>query len=148
MARFCTNCGTSMDDNSGFCGKCGHTMGGVTAGGPVLAVPTASAGGLTDNVAGLLAYLLIPAIVFLFVDPYNRNRFVRFHSFQSIFLAVFLFAVNLVLGLLPIIGWAISFLVSIASFALWIVLMVKAYNGQKWKLPVIGDMAEKQANTV
>jgi uncharacterized membrane protein len=136
------------DDAAGFCTKCGHAMAGgaAPAGGPVLAAPTTTAGGLTDNVAGLLAYLLIPAIVFLLVEPYNHNRFVRFHSFQCIILSVFLFVVHLILGLIPIIGWAISILISLASLALWIILMIKAYNGQMWKLPVIGDMAEKQAN--
>jgi len=120
-------------------------------GGPVAAAPApaVSTGGLTDNVAGMLAYVtIIPAIVFLVVEPYNRNRFVRFHAFQCLFTAAALIVIHIVLMMIPIIGWALSGLISLATLALVIVLMIKAYNGQKWKLPVIGDMAEKQADAV
>jgi len=153
MARFCTNCGTSVDDTATFCSKCGHAMAGAAtgAGGAAAAAApaTVNAGGLAENVAGMLAYVtFIPAIIFLVMEPYNRNRFVRFHSFQCIFLTVFLFALNLVLGFIPIIGWAVSSLVGLAMLALWIVLLIKAYGGQMWKVPVVGDMAEKQANAM
>jgi uncharacterized membrane protein len=151
MARFCTNCGAAVDDGAGFCSKCGHGMTGATgaSGGAAAAPATATGGGLTDNVAGMLAYVtFIPAIIFLVIEPYNRNRFVRFHAFQCIFLTVFLVALHIVLGFLPIVGWAISALVSLATLALWIILLIKAYGGQMWKLPVIGDMAEKQANAM
>jgi uncharacterized membrane protein len=90
----------------------------------------------------------IPAIVFLLLEPYNRNRFIRFHSFQCIFLCIGLVAIHIVLLAVPIIGWAISIFVNLGSLVLWIVLLLKAYQGQKFKLPVIGDLAEKQANTV
>jgi uncharacterized membrane protein len=128
-------------------------MAGAAApvGGPVAAAPApaVSTGGLTDNVAGMLAYVtIIPAIVFLVVEPYNRNRFVRFHAFQCLFTAAALIVIHIVLMMIPIIGWALSGLISLATLALVIVLMIKAYNGQKWKLPVIGDMAEKQADAV
>jgi uncharacterized membrane protein len=111
---------------------------------------------LADNIAGALAYLFIPAIVFLFVDPYKRNRFVRFHSFQAITLAVVLFVFNVIIGniLLGSVfsvmsgGWTFYSLIRLAELILWVFLMVKAYQGQRYKLPVIGDFAEKQANAV
>jgi uncharacterized membrane protein len=104
---------------------------------------------MADNVAGMLAYVtFIPAIVFLAMAPYNRNSFIRFHAFQCIFFSVALFAIHLVLDFIPIIGWAISLLVSLAALGLWLVLLMKAYQGQRWKVPIIGDMAEKQANAM
>lgn len=153
MARFCTNCGTANDDAAAFCSKCGHAMAGaaVPAGGPVAAAPAPAtgAGGLADNVAGMLAYVtIIPAIIFLVMEPYNRNRFVRFHSFQCLFTAVALIVIHIVLNMVPLLGWAVSMLVSAASLVLWVILLVKAYNGQMWKLPVVGDLAEKQANAM
>jgi uncharacterized membrane protein len=101
---------------------------------------------MADNVAGMLAYVtFIPAIIFLLIAPYNRSSFVRFHSFQCIFFSVALFVIHLVLGFIPVLGWALSLLVSLAALVLWIMLLVKAYQGQRFKLPVIGDLAEKQA---
>ena len=152
MARFCTSCGTANDDAAGFCSKCGHAMAGGTppAGGPVVAVPATAAPGLTDNVAGMLAYItIIPAIVFLVVEPYNRNRFIRFHAFQSIFLCVAWIILHTALRIvLPWFLWPLWGLIDLALFALWVVLLIKAYGGQKWKLPIVGDMAEKQADAV
>jgi uncharacterized membrane protein len=118
----------------------------------------ASVGGMTDNVAGMLAYVtIIPAILFLVIEPYNKNRFVRFHSFQNIFLHVAafvawiaLFIISAVLAFIPILGHLVAFLLwmvlSVGLLVVWIMLLIKANQGQMWKLPVIGDMAEKQAN--
>ena len=95
----------------------------------------------------MLAYVtFIPAIIFLLLEPYSRNRFIRFHSFQCIFLSVALFVIHIVLMFIPIIGWLISLFVSLGALVLWIVLLIKAYQGQKFKVPFIGDLAEKQAN--
>ena len=148
MAKFCTSCGSTMDDGAVFCSKCGKGSPGASAPGAVAAPAAApAAGGLTDNVAGMLAYItIIPAIIFLVMEPYNRNKFIRFHSFQCIFLWVALVVIHIVLGFIPIVGWALSIFVSLAALALWIVLLIKAYNGQMWKVPVVGDIAEKQAN--
>ncbi len=82
MARFCTSCGSAMDDGAGFCPKCGKAVAGAAAGSGAAPAPAMApaAGGLTDNVAGMLAYItIIPAILFLVMEPYNRNRFIRFH---------------------------------------------------------------------
>ena len=113
---------------------------------------------MEENVAGMLAYItIIPAIIFLVIEPYNRNRFVRFHSFQNIFFHVAMFALGIALGivsailhLIPVIGWIMTAvlipLCYLGAFVLWLLLLLKAYQHQIFKLPVIGDMAEKQAN--
>ncbi len=115
----------------------------------------ATGNGLTDNLAGLLAYVtIIPAIVFLVVEPYNKNRFIRFHSFQCIFLCIAMIALSIafsILTFIPFIGLIllpVHLIIWLGGLALWIILMMKAYQGQMFKLPVIGDMAEKQANAV
>jgi len=110
--------------------------------------------GLSDNAAGGLAYItIIPAIVFLIVAPYNRIPFVRFHSWQSIFLAIAWIAADvlvMIIGHLPVIAlidvvlWP---LVALGFFILWIIVLIKAFNGEKFKIPFIGDLAEKQANS-
>lgn len=133
-----------MADGATVCPGCGKAA--ATA-----ATAAAPASGLQDNVAGLLAYLFIPAIIFLVLEPYNRNKFIRFHSFQSLFFTAAMIALNFVLAIIamiPFLGFVTLFLwplIYLASFILWIVLMVKAYGGQKFKVPVIGDLAEKQA---
>lgn len=146
---FCTVCGAQTPDGSTVCPA--H----AGAGGRPSAAP---AGGMTDNVAGMLAYVtIIPAILFLVIEPYNKSRFVRFHSFQNIFLHVAglvlwiaLFIVSAVLAVIPILGHVVAFLLwlclSVGLLIVWIMLLLKANQGHMWKLPVIGDMAEKQAN--
>jgi uncharacterized membrane protein len=113
---------------------------------------------MDENVAGLLAYItFIPAIIFLVVEPYNRNRFVRFHAFQSLFftagvvvLEVMLAIVSIFLHILPVIGSIIALvlwpIVWLGVFIAWLLLVIKAYQHQMFKLPFIGDLAEKQAN--
>ena len=145
---FCIACGAQMADGATVCPACGRGTAGAAG-----VVSPAAVGGLTDNVAGALAYVtIIPAIVFLVMEPYNRNRFIRFHSFQCIFTAVAWTALWIVLGIvvrIPFFGW-LTFLIwpliSLGGFVIWLILVLKAYQGQKFKLPVIGDIAEKQAN--
>ncbi len=144
MARFCASCGTQMADNAAACPACGKsgTVAGVSGG----ATPAASGGGLADNVAGALAYVtIIPAIIFLVMEPYNKNKFIRFHAFQCLFIAAAGFVIS-ILAVIPILGW-IAFLVGMpALFIAWIICVVKAYGNEKFKLPLLGDFAEKQAN--
>ncbi len=136
---FCTGCGNEVPAGAAACPGCGKSTAGV-------AVPSsASTGGLTDNVAAALAYLFIPAIIFLVIEPYNKNRFVRFHSFQSLFYTVACIVVHFVLALIPLINLIAVPLFALGTFVLWIVLVLKAFQGQKFKLPVIGDIAEQQA---
>ena len=102
---------------------------------------------MPDNLVGLLAYItIIPAIIFLVVPPYNQSRFVRFHCFQCIFLCVGLIAISIGLGFIPVIGWILSPFVGLAGFIAALVAAMKAYGNQTWKIPVIGEFAEKQAN--
>ena len=107
---------------------------------------------MTDNVAGMLAYItIIPAIIFLVMEPYNKNRFVRFHAFQNIFLCVammILWFAFIILDFVPglvLIMFPLHMVVWLGFFILWIILLIKANQGQMFKLPIIGDMAEKQA---
>ena len=145
---FCPSCGAQIADGT-TCPKCaGSASPGTT---PVVATQT-TAGGLEDNVAGALAYVtIIPAIVFLVLEPFNRRRFVRFHSFQCLFFAVawtVLWICLSIIAHIPFLGWATIIvwpLISLGGFVIWLILVLKAYQGQMFKLPVIGDMAEKQA---
>jgi uncharacterized membrane protein len=105
--------------------------------------------GLSDNAASGLAYFtFIPAIIFLVVAPYNQNATVRFHSWQSIFLtgaAVVVWVLQLILMVIPIIGWLISLLLALGLLVVWILCVVNGFNGKRFKLPIIGALAEKQA---
>jgi len=140
---FCNMCGAQIADGTTTCAACS---------GRAAAAPVASASGMADNVAGMLAYVtFIPAIIFLVTAPYNQSRFVRFHSYQSIFFCVAVFAVQVALSVLTVVPLLIfltaplHMLVFLGSLILWIVLLLKANQGQMFKLPVIGDLAEKQA---
>lgn len=145
---FCPSCGSQIPAGAAACPACA----GGSATPPVAAPAAAPAAGLTDNVAAMLAYItFIPAILFLMLEPYNKSRFIRFHSFQCIFLTVAFFALGIVLSIftmIPVIGLImipVHFLIWVGALVLWIILLLKAYQGQMFKLPVIGDMAEKQA---
>jgi len=108
--------------------------------------PQAAQSGLSDNTAGALAYVtIIPAIIFLLIEPYNKNSFVRFHAWQCIFLAIASIAIHLVLGIIPVIGWFILPFVSLGILIIWIIALVKALNGEKYQLPIIGKFAAQQA---
>jgi uncharacterized membrane protein len=152
MAGFCTNCGAQLPDNANHCPSCGKPApsAGPTAAPAAAPTQSGAAGGLTDNVAGLLAYVtIIPAIIFLVIEPYNRSRFIRFHAFQSIFFFVAVIIVSVVMpfiAVIPFFGVLLWALVCLAELILWLLLMFKAYGGEMWKLPVVGDIAEKQAN--
>jgi uncharacterized membrane protein len=102
--------------------------------------------GLQENIAGLLCYLFgwVTGIIFYIIEP--KNKFVRFHAVQSIALTVVLMVIYFILFIIPVIGWIISGLLGFAFFFLWIFLMYQAYKGKMYKLPVIGDFAEKQAS--
>ena len=163
---FCVHCGTQVADGTPVCPNCGQSATQPSAGSgaaaqpapaPVPAASSAAAGGLDENIAGMLAYFtIIPAIVFLVIEPYNRSRFVRFHAFQCIFGVVAIIVIDIALGIaaailhvIPGIGWMMStalwWLWSLAVLALWVLVVIKAYQHEIYKLPLIGDMAERQA---
>ena len=97
-----------------------------------------------DNILGAVAYLLgfITGIVLLLVE--KKSQFVRFHAMQSTMLFGGIFVANFALGFIPILGWIVGLLLTFTAFILWIVLMWKAFQGEMYKVPKIGDMAEKQ----
>jgi uncharacterized membrane protein len=160
---FCPNCGASVEGK--FCAKCGSAVGtgGPTPGAQPYTTPPPGAqsysqpqaSGLSDNVASALCYVLglITGILFLVLAPYNQNKTIRFHAFQSIFFhvawIVFWIVLTIVTMVMP---WSLhilitlfSLLLSLGGLLVWILLIVKAYNNDRFKLPVIGDLAEKQA---
>lgn len=105
--------------------------------------------------AGMLAYVtIIPAIIFLVTAPYSRNRFVRFHSFQSIFFCLALFVLGIAFSIITVVPFMalitlpLNLLLGVGGLIIWIILLLKANQGLMYKLPVIGDMAEKQANAM
>ena len=160
---FCSGCGLPVEGQ--FCTNCGKPVAAPqSAAVPPAPQPqfspaaTPNAAGMADNVAGALCYVLgfITGIVFLVLAPYNQNKFIRFHAFQSIFLSAAWIAVviveQIIDHILIMISWRLVLLIAtawtlvgLAFLVLAIVLVVKAYQGQRWKLPVIGALAEKQA---
>ena len=107
---------------------------------------------LSDNGAGAIAYItFLPAIAFLVMPPYNKSSFVRFHAWQSIFLTVAwvaLFVILAILARIPffaLIIFPMMLLIDLGMFVLWILVAIKALNGLRFKLPIIGALAESQA---
>ncbi len=119
----------------------------------------ASAAGLEDNAASALCYVLgfITGILFLVLEPYKNNRTIKFHAFQSIFLSVGVILIRIVLTILfTAVGYSMglgmigllglfSLLVSLAFFALWLFMIISAYQGKQIVLPIIGPLAQQQA---
>jgi uncharacterized membrane protein len=173
----CPQCGASSPDYAVFCQRCGTPVtkaradeAGATSSHATSEVARerdmprgeshaeSSDDGLPipENVAGVMAYITItPAIVFLFVEPFKRNFFVRFHAFQHLFLWIAGFALSIVAGILSMLMQLIPFmrvlvfplggLIGLAWFFLWVLLIVKAYQHELFKLPFIGDLAEQRA---
>jgi uncharacterized membrane protein len=148
---FCPNCGSSVDGK--FCAKCGASVGLGTdppPSGSTFTTQTPSAGGtgLTDNVAAALCYIPIIGLIFLLIEPYNRNKLIRFHAFQSLFLLAAVIVLNIFLSVLATMMFSLYFLwslIHLAEVVLWLFLIFKAFSGAKVLLPVIGPIAEKQA---
>ena len=167
---FCSNCGAEVQGR--FCAKCGTPAPAAAAssGPPPEPPPSAytaplpppsappQAAGLDENMACALCYLLglLTGILFLVLEPYNKNRLIRFHAFQAIFLNVAWIAVYIALSIvsfvllpIPFLGPMLMIVLHLAAglgvFILWLMLMYKAYNRERWVLPVIGPLAEKQA---
>ncbi|MCM8792491.1 MAG: DUF4870 domain-containing protein [Candidatus Omnitrophica bacterium] len=101
--------------------------------------------GMQANLEALLTYLLgfITGIVFYVVE--KENKFVRFHAMQSIVTFGFIFVLSIVVSFIPFLGLILNILISIIFLILWIILMIKAYQGEDFKLPIAGDIAEKNA---
>ncbi|MBP9814184.1 DUF4870 domain-containing protein [Candidatus Woesebacteria bacterium] len=97
-----------------------------------------------ENLMGAASYLLgfVTGIVMLLIE--KQSKFVRFHAMQSTLLFAGVFVANIVLGFVPILGWLVGLFLSFAAFILWIVCMWKAFQGEMYKVPYVGDMAVKQ----
>ncbi len=147
---FCSKCGAQLNQGAAFCPACGAATGATTATGSGAApAPAAAATGMTSNVAAMLCYLpfagWIISIIFLCIEPQKNDRFVRFAAFQAIFITVAMFVLWWVFWYaLPLVLLPLSWLVRLGILVLQVFLMFKAYNNEKFKVPVIGDMAEKQ----
>ena len=128
-------------------------MGGAAPAGAGPGAPPPAAGtGMAENVASALCYVLglITGILFLVLAPYNQNKTIRFHAFQSIFMHVAMIAVYIVLGILVrmmlgFVGVMLFPLIGLAVFVLWLYLIISAYQGKMVVLPVIGPLAQQQA---
>ena len=101
--------------------------------------------GMKAELAAALSYVFgfVTGIVFFVVE--KKNKFVRFHAMQSIILFASLFVLQIIFYAIPLIGWIIRMLLSLAGFVLWIILLIKASQGEYFKLPGIGNIAEKNA---
>jgi uncharacterized membrane protein len=168
---FCSQCGAQVDGR--FCAKCGAPSPGATGPGPApsdapghspQAPPPSpspatplSLPGLDNNAAAALCYLalVLTGVLFLFLEPYNRNKTIRFHAFQSIFvwvgIMVVSIGVNLVFGTIlggPHTYWLMDLIWTVFGLGilvLWLSLMYRAYNGERWVAPVVGQFAERFA---
>ena len=141
-----------MPDAAAFCPGCGQGM-------PPVERVQGKVGALSRTLAGALAYCtIVPAIIFLLIEPYNRDRFVRFHSFQcigfwlaAVVIGAILRAAAFLLGFVPLLGYLaillLSMVTSLGLLAIWVVLVVKALQGEMFKLPLVGDFAEQHAST-
>ena len=162
---FCANCGAASNETSGFCASCGKPIGGTAAsavpatatGGAVASAPAVAASSMSSNVAAALSYVLgfITGIIFLVLEPYKNDRFVRFHAMQSILYCaaciVFSIAWSIIVSILMAITvWMgailtpIGLLLSLGLFVFWLFLMYQAYNRREYRIPIIGSIAAKQ----
>jgi uncharacterized membrane protein len=142
---FCPKCGTENAESSKFCQKCGSMIL------PEPAKSTDTDTGLEPNLAGLLSYALGPITGLIMILLEKRNGFARFHAMQSIVTfgpAILLLVAFSILSRLHYVGVlfeVLCWLVAVPAVILWIVLMVKAYQGERYKLPIAGDIAEKNS---
>ena len=149
---FCKACGQDIG-GAAFCPKCGAGQSGAAAPAPAPAAAPSSEG-MEENVAGLLCYILcwLTGLIFLLID---KRPFVRFHAAQSIGLSIAMVVVYFVVAIaiammsfmhLGFLALAIYPLLGMAVFALWIFLMYKAYQHEKFMLPIIGNLVDGMVN--
>ena len=158
----CPLCAARMPETAAFCPGCGQSMVGQSVVPSTVNEPRAlgTVGALHENIAGALAYItFVPAVLFLVLDPYNRNRFIRFHSVQCLLLwaagiaiAIALKLASVVLFIIPVLGpllvLLVSMVVGLAAVVIWFVLVIKAFQGEMFKLPMLGDLAEQYAGSI
>ena len=143
---FCKACGTELG-GAAFCPKCGASQ--TTSAVPMATAPAASSEGLAENVAGLLCYVLgwLTGIIFILID---KRPFVRFHAAQSIVvfgaLTILKVGLGIVMGVGGFVGfglWAmISMVLGLLGLVLWILLMIKAYQHELFRVPIVAPIAD------
>ncbi len=166
----CQTCGTVLAADTRFCQSCGSPTEpqpdvSTPVGGGAAAVAAMPPTGQTvsktmdTNVVGALTYLagFVTGIIFLVLDPYKANSFVRFHAFQSIFFNVAWIAfwivwmilsavlTPLTAGIFGLIALPLMLIFIVAGFGIWLFLMYQAYQQKLYKLPIVGKFAADQA---
>jgi len=156
---FCQKCGTENPEGAKFCSKCGAELAPPAGGSETPATPPAQTSiGLQPNIAGLLCYVAgwITGIVFLVIE--KKSTFVKFHAWQSIMTFGVLTVVQIILSIisgialltlsLGVFGFVhvLGVIVWVITVGLWIALMILAYQGKMWKVPLAGNWAEKRAS--
>jgi uncharacterized membrane protein len=107
--------------------------------------PTAAGAGLSDAAASALAYVtFIPAVIFLVLAPYNEKPVIKFHAIQELGLTVIGICLHLIL-VIPILGWLVYVVGGIALLVVWVICILKASQGNAFKIPVIGKFAAEQS---
>jgi uncharacterized membrane protein len=155
----CSSCGATVSEGAAFCSVCGSPISATPGSMPTHGKASSAGAGISSNVAAALSYLLgfVTGIIFLCIEPYKRDPSVRFHAFQSIcFHAVItvLWIVwnNIVwmgflsLGFLLVLINLMGALVTLGIILYWLFLMYKAYNGERYMIPIIGEFASKLAS--
>ena len=169
---YCANCGSPVEGR--FCPKCGaaapaganvpppaagagYVPPGPPPGSPGYPPPQAAGLGMEENLASALCYIPIVGLIFLLIEPYNKNKTIRFHAFQSIFYFIAWIVISICLSILFAIMFAIlpygvwtilrllSGLLQLACLGGWIFMIVKAYQRERFVMPIIGPLAQKQA---
>ena len=148
----CTKCGAMVAENAGFCPSCGAAQAG-TGGAASSSAMTQT--GMKENIAGLLCYVFgwVTGLIFFFID---KRSFVQFHAKQSIVLFGGLHLIGIALGLMFglslvagggwtgfSLGFALYHVLQLVGLILWIVCMIKAYQGERFRVPVAADLADK-----
>jgi uncharacterized membrane protein len=145
MQASCPQCGATIPDESEVCLECGEEVHAIVR-------TQGKVGVLPRKAAGAVAYCtIVPALIFLLLEPYKSDRFVRFHSLQCLGLWLSLFVVGFamwivgsVLGMIPMLAMLLlSTLIVLAAVVTWGLLIVKALLGESFKLPWIGELAER-----
>jgi uncharacterized membrane protein len=159
---FCSNCGAALNEGSSFCAGCGKPASASTQAnsGPQVVTgnrPLTGTSALTSNLAGALAYALglITGVLFLVLEPYKHDRFVRFHAMQSILFCaaaiVVSIGMSIVWGVLFSLSASLIFVVmpvrlmiALGLFLFWLFVIYQAYSRREYRIPIIGAIAARQ----